>query len=89
MSVSKKQVHTKRTRLHFFSHKWRTLPFVVRNEQCFWNLHGVVGNKECYSDKKFSAIAYLQSGILIFFVFVSSSDLTFFFRATLLKFQAT
>ena len=50
-------------------------PSVVRNEQHFKNLHGVVGNKERF-------IAYLQSEILIFFAFVSLGDLTFFFRAT-------
>ena len=49
-----------------------TFPFVVRNEQRFKNLHGVVGNKECL-------IAYLQSEILIFLAFVSLGDLTFFF----------
>ena len=55
-------------------------PFVVRNEQHCKNLHGVVGNKERFSDKKFlNVIAYLQSEILIFLVFVSSGDLTFFF----------
>ena len=70
--MSKKQLHTKRTMLHFF----------VRNEQRFKNLHGVIGNKECFSDKKFlNVIAYLQSEILIFLVFVSLGDLTFF-RAT-------
>ena len=78
-SVSKKQLHTKRT----------TFPFVVRNEQHFKNLHGVVGNKERFSDKKFlNVIAYLQSEIPIFLVFFSSGDLTFFFRATLQKFRA-
>ena len=52
----------------------------VRNEQRFKNLHGVVGNKERFRDKKFlNVIAYLQSEILIFLVFVSSGDLTFFF----------
>ena len=51
----------------------------LRNEQRFKNLHGVVGNKERFSDKKFlNVIAYLQSEILIFLVFVSSGDLTFF-----------
>ena len=59
-----------------------TFPFVVRNEQRFKNLHGVVGNKECF-------IAYLQSEILIFLAFVSLGDLTFFFRATWLRFWAT
>ena len=60
--------------------KWTTFPFVVRNEQHFKNLHGVVGNKERFSDKKFlNVIAYWQSEILIFLVFVSSGDLTFFF----------
>ena len=52
-----------------------TFPFVVRNEQRFKNLHGVVGNKECF-------IAYLQSEILIFLAFVSLGDLTFFFLTT-------
>ena len=52
-------------------------PFVVRNEQRFKNLHDVVGNKERFSDKNFSnVIAYLPSEILIFFVFVSSGDIT-------------
>ena len=52
----------------------------VRNKQRFKNLHGVVGNKERFRDKKFlNVIAYLQSEILIFLVFVSSGDLTFFF----------
>ena len=70
-SVSKTQLHTKRTTLHF----------VVRNEQRFKNLHGVVGNKERFGDKKFlNVIAYLQSEIQIFVVFVSSGDLTFFFE---------
>ena len=68
--MSKKRLHTKPT----------TFPFVVKNEQRFKNLHGVVGNKERFSDKKFlNVIAYLQSEILIFLVFVSSGDLTFFF----------
>ena len=58
---------------------WTTFPFVVRNEQRRKNLHGVVGNKGRFSDKKFlHAIAFLQSEILIFLVFVSSGDLTFF-----------
>ena len=47
--------------------KRTTFPYVVRNEQRFKNLHGVVGNKERFSDKKFlNVIAYLQSEILIF-----------------------
>ena len=53
-----------------------TFPFVVRNEQRFKNLHGVVGNKECF-------IAYLQSEILIFLAFVSLGDLTFFFSGNM------
>ena len=62
--------------------KRTTFPFVVRNEQRFKNPHGVVGNKERFSDKKFlNVIAYLQSEILIFLIFVSLGDLTFF-RAT-------
>ena len=59
--------------------KRTTFPFVVRNEQRFKNPHGVVGNKERFSDKKFlNVIAYLQSEILIFLIFVSLGDLTFF-----------
>ena len=59
--------------------KRTTFPFVVRNEQRSKNLHSVVGNKERFSDKKFlNVIAYLQSEILIFLVFVSSGYLTFF-----------
>ena len=57
--------------------KQTTFSFVVRNEQHFKTLHGVVGNKERFSDKKFlNAIAYLQSEILIFLVFVSLDDVT-------------
>ena len=62
-------------------HCWKrtAFPFVVRNEQRFKNLHGVVGNKERFSDKNFlNVVAYKQSEILIFSVFVSSG-LTFFF----------
>ena len=56
-----------------------TFLFVLRNEQRFKNLHGVIGNKERFSDKKFlNVMTYLQSEILIFLVFVSSSDLTLF-----------
>ena len=67
--MSKTRLHTKRLTLHL----------VVRNEQRFKNLHGVVGNKERFGDKKFlNVIAYLQSEIQIFLVFVSSGDLTFF-----------
>ena len=56
-----------------------TFLFVFRNEQRFKNLHGVIGNKERFSDKKFlNVMTYLQSEILIFLVFVSSSDLTLF-----------
>ena len=70
--MSKTRLHTKRLTFHL----------LVRNEQRFKNLHGVVGNKERFSDKKFlNVIAYLQSEIQIFFVFVSSGDLTFGFRA--------
>ena len=59
--------------------KRTTFPYVVRNEQRFKNLHGVVGNKERFSDKNFlNVVAYKQSEILIFSVFVSSG-LTFFF----------
>ena len=69
--MSKTRLHTKRTTLHF----------VVRNERRFKNLHGVVGNKERFGDEKFlNVIAYLQSEIQIFLVFVSSGDLTVFSR---------
>ena len=88
-SVSKKRLHT----------KWTTLQFVVGNEQRLIRLLGTNNalrifmvlseKKERFSDKKFlNAIAYLQSEILIFLVFVSSGNLTFF-RATLLTFRAT
>ena len=65
--------------------RWKrtTFPFIARNEQCFKNLHGVVENKEHFSNEKgFNVIAYLQSEILIILVLVSSGDLTFFFRET-------
>ena len=35
--------------------------FVVRNEQHFKNLHGVVGNKERFSDKNFSTLLPINS----------------------------
>ena len=78
--MSKTRLHTKRLTLHL----------VVRNEQRFKNLHGVVGNKERFGDKKFlNVIAYLQSEIHIFLVFVSSGDLTFGFRARWLSCDLT
>ena len=74
--MSKTRLHTKRLTLHL----------VVRNEQRFKNLHGVVGNKEPFGDKKFlNVIAYLHSEIQIFLVFVSSGDLTFFFSGDITK----
>ena len=52
---------------------------MLGTNNAFKNLHGVVGNKEHFSDKKFlNVIAYLQSEILIFLVFVSLGELTFF-----------
>ena len=54
-------------------------PLLLGTNNAFKNLHGVVGNKERFSDKKFlNVIAYLQSEILIFLVFVSLGELTFF-----------
>ena len=41
--MSKTRLHTKRLTFHL----------LVRNEQRFKNLHGVVGNKERFGDKKF------------------------------------
>ena len=77
-SVSKKRLHTKRTTLHF----------VVGNE-CFPLLLGTNNalrifmmlseTKSALVIKKFlNVIAYLQSEIQIFLVFVSLGDLTFF-----------
>ena len=54
-SVSKKRLHTKRKTLHFVVGNER-FPFVVRNEQRFKNLPGVVGNKERFGDKNFSML---------------------------------
>ena len=54
-SVSKKRLHTKRKTLHFVVGNER-FPFVVRNEQRFKNLPGVVGNKERFGDKNFSTL---------------------------------
>ena len=79
-SVSKKRLHTKRTTLHF----------VVGNEQRFPLLSGTNNDlrifmvlsetKSALVIKKFlNVIAYLQSEIQIFLVFVSLGDLTFFF----------
>ena len=44
-------------------HCWKrtAFPFVVRNEQRFKNLHGVVGNKERFSDKNFSTLLPIYS----------------------------
>ena len=78
-SVSKKRLHTKRTTLHF----------VVGNEQRFPLLSGTNNDlrifmvlsetKSALVIKKFlNVIAYLQSEIQIFLVFVSLGDLTFF-----------
>ena len=54
-------------------------PLLLGTNNAFKNLHGVFGNKERFSDKKFfNVIAYLQSEILIFLVFVSLGELTFF-----------
>ena len=50
-SMSKTRLHTKRLTLHL----------VVRNEQRFKNLHGVVGNKERFGDKKFSTLLPIYS----------------------------
>ena len=56
-------------------------PFVVRNEQRFKNLHGVVGNKERFSDKNFSTLLPISSlKFRSFLIFVSSGDLTLFFE---------
>ena len=62
---------------------FQRFPLLLGNEERFKNLHSVVGNIERFSDKKIlNFIACLQSEILIFLVFVSLGDLTFFFRAT-------
>ncbi|RMX44909.1 hypothetical protein pdam_00012557 [Pocillopora damicornis] len=42
-------------------YKRKTLPFVVRNEQRSKNLHGVVGNKERFSDKNFTTLLPIHS----------------------------
>ena len=44
-----------------FCWKRTKFPFVVRNERRFKNLHGVVGNKERFSDKKFSTLLPINS----------------------------
>ena len=60
-SVSKKRLHTKRSTLPFFCWKRTAFLFVVRNEQCFKNLHGVVGNKEHFRDNNLSALLPIYS----------------------------
>ena len=87
--MSKKRLHTKRTTLHFVIGNEQRFPLLLGTNNAFKNLHGVFGNKERFSDKKFfNVIAYLQSEILIFLVFVSLGELTFF-GVTLPKFRAT
>ena len=44
-----------------FCWKRTKFPFVVRNERRFKNLHGVIGNKERFSDKKFSTLLPINS----------------------------
>ena len=76
--MSKKRLHTKRTTLHIVIRNEQRFPLLLGTNNAFKNLHGVVGNKERFSDKKFLiVIAYLQSEILIFLVFVSLGELTF------------
>ena len=50
------RLHTKQTTLHFVVRNETTFPNVERNEKRFQNLHSVVGNKECFSDKNFSTL---------------------------------
>ena len=57
---------------HFVIGNEQRFPLLLGTNNTFKNLHGVVGNKERFSDKIFlNVIVYLQSEILIFLVFVS------------------
>ena len=89
--MSKKRLHTKRTTLQIVIRNEQRFPLLLGTNNAFKNLHGVVGNKERFSDKKFLiVIAYLQSEILIFLVFVSLGELTFWGGGvTLPKFRET
>ena len=64
MSVSKKRLHTKRTTLSkqmsaFVVGNEQRFPLLLGKDKRFKNLHGVVRNKERFSDKKFlNVIAY-------------------------------
>ena len=73
--MSKKRLHTKRTTLHFVVGNEQRFPLLLGKDKRFKNLHGVVRNKERFSDKKFLNVIAYQ----IFLAFVSSGDLTFFF----------
>ena len=73
--MSKKRLHTKRTTLHFVVGNEQRFPLLLGKDKHFKNLHGVVRNKERFSDKKFLNVIAYQ----IFLAFVSSCDLNFFF----------
>ena len=77
-SVSKKRLHTKRTTLHFVVGNERFSLLLGTNNalRIFMMLSET---KSALVIKKFlNVIAYLQSEIQIFLVFVSLGDLTFF-----------
>ena len=87
-SVSKKRLHTKRTTLHFVVGNER-FPLLLGTNNALRIFMVLSETKSALVIKKFlNVIAYLQSEIQIFLVFVSLGDLTFF-RATWLKFRAT
>ena len=80
-SVSKKRLHTKRTTLHFVVGNER-FPLLLGTNNALRIFMMLSETKSALVIKKFlNVIAYLQSEIQIFLVFVSLGDLTFF-RAT-------
>ena len=77
-SVSKKRLHTKRTTLHFVVGN-ECFPFLLGTNNALRIFMMLSETKSALVIKKFlNVIAYLQSEIQIFLVFVSLGDLTFF-----------
>ena len=86
--MSKKRLHTKRTTLHFVVGN-EFFPLLLGTNNALRIFMMLSETKSALVIKKFlNVIAYLQSEILIFLVFVSLGELTFF-GVTLPKFRAT
>ena len=78
-SVSKKRLHTKRTTLHFVVGNEQRFPLLLGTNNALRIFMVLSETKSALVIKKFlNVIAYLQSEIQIFLVFVSLGDLTFF-----------